>query len=54
MDMAGNWPNCATTSGLYALLIESEDGHAGVVRALREVLTTDRPLWDSRLTVVVT
>ena len=34
----------ADTSGLYALLLGSEDGHADIVGAFRNVLTSDRPL----------
>ena len=34
----------ADTSGLYALLIGSEEGHADLVEAFRHVLTGNRPL----------
>ena len=44
----------ADTSGLYALLIESEEGHADVVRAFRDALTGDRPLWTASYVLVET
>ena len=44
----------ADTSGLYALLLGSEEDHAEVVRVFRDVFTTDRLLWSSRLMAVVT
>ena len=44
----------ADTSGLYALLLESEEGHADVVRAFRDVLAGDRPLWTTSYVLVET
>ena len=44
----------ADTSGLYALLFESEEGHAGVVRVFRDTLTGDRPLWTTSYVLVET
>ena len=37
----------ADTSGLYALLVGSEEGHAALVQAFRDVLTGNRPLWTT-------
>ena len=44
----------ADTSGLYALLFESEEGHADVVRVFRDTLTGDRPLWTTSHVLVET
>ena len=44
----------ADTSGLYALLFESEEGHADVVRVFRDTLTGDRPLWTTSYVLVET
>lgn len=44
----------ADTSGLYALLLESEEGHADTVRAFRDVLAGDRPLWTTSYVLVET
>ena len=42
----------ADTSGLYALLFESEESYAGVVRVFRDTLTGDRPLWTMSYVLV--
>ena len=44
----------ADTSGLYALLVGSEDGHAGLVRAFQNILTRDRPLWTTSYVLIET
>ena len=44
----------ADTSGLYALLVGSEDGHAGVVRAFRAVVSQERPLRTTSYVLVET
>jgi predicted nucleic acid-binding protein len=44
----------ADTSGLYALLVGSEEGHAGVVRAFRNVVAEQRPLRTTSYVVVET
>ena len=44
----------ADTSGLFALLVGSEDGHAGVVRAFRGVVLQQRPLRTTSYVVVET
>ena len=44
----------ADTSGLYALLVGSEDGHADVVRALRGVVLQQRPLCTTSYVVIET
>jgi len=44
----------ADTSGLYALLVGSEDGHTGLVRAFRNILTTERPLWTTSYVLIET
>ena len=44
----------ADTSGLYALLFGSEDGHADLVRAFRNVLSSDRPLRITSCVLVET
>lgn len=42
------------TSALYALLVRTEDGHAGVVRAFRKVLEERRALWTTSYVLVET
>jgi predicted nucleic acid-binding protein len=42
------------TSGLYALLVRSEDRHAEVVRAFRELLDGGRDLWSTSYVIVET
>ena len=44
----------ADTSGLYALLFESEESHADVVRVFRDALTGGRPLWTTSYVLVET
>ena len=44
----------ADTSGLYALLVGSEDGHAGLVRAFQDVLTGNRPLRTTSYVLIET
>lgn len=44
----------ADTSGLYALLVGSEEGHAGVVRAFSDVVARERPLRTTSYVVVET
>ena len=44
----------ADTSGLYALLFESEESHADVVRVFRDTLTGERPLWTTSYVLVET
>ena len=44
----------ADTSGLYALLVGSEDGHTELVRAFRNVLSSDRPLRTTSYVLVET
>ena len=44
----------ADTSGMYALLVGSEDGHAGLVRAFRHVLAANRPLWTTSYVLIET
>ena len=44
----------ADTSGLYALLVGSEDGHADLVRAFRNILTRNRPLWTTSYVLIET
>lgn len=42
------------TSGLYALLVRTEERHAEVVRAFRNALEDGRPLWTTSYVVVET
>ena len=44
----------ADTSGLYALLVGSEEGHADLVQAFRDVLTGNRPLWTTSYVLIET
>lgn len=44
----------ADTSGLYALLVGSEDGHLDMVRAFRDVVAGERPLRTTSYVVVET
>ena len=44
----------ADTSGLYALLVGSEEGHAALVQAFRDVLTVNRPLWTTSYVLIET
>lgn len=44
----------ADTSGLYALLVGSEDGHDSVVRAFRGVVSQRRPLRTTSYVAVET
>ena len=44
----------ADTSGLYALLVGSEEGHADLVRAFRNILTESRPLWTTSYVLIET
>lgn len=44
----------ADTSGLYALLVGSEEGHTGVVQAFRSVVAKERPLWTTSYVLVET
>ena len=44
----------ADTSGLYALLFESEESHADVVRVFRGILAGGRPLWTTSYVLVET
>ena len=44
----------ADTSGLYALLVGSEDGHTELVREFRNVLTGDRPLRTTSYVLIET
>lgn len=44
----------ADTSGLYALLVGSEEGHADLVQEFREVLTGNRPLWTTSYVLIET
>lgn len=44
----------ADTSGLYALLVGSEEGHADLVRAFRNILTENRPLWTMSYVLIET
>lgn len=44
----------ADTSGLYALLVGSDDDHAGVVRAFRGVVARQRPLRTTSYVAVET
>lgn len=42
------------TSGLYALLVRTEEGHAEVLRAFRRMLEEGRTLWTTSYVVVET
>lgn len=44
----------ADTSGLYALLVRTEERHADVVRAFRTLLGAGRPLWTTSYVIVET
>ena len=44
----------ADTSGLYALLIGSEDGHADLVQEFRNILTGNRPLRTTSYVLIET
>ena len=44
----------ADTSGLYALLFESEESHADVIQVFRDTLTGERPLWTTSYVLVET
>ena len=44
----------ADTSGLYALLVGSEDRHVDMVRAFRDVVARERPLRTTSYVVVET
>ena len=44
----------ADTSGLYALLVGSDDGHGDVVHAFRDVVSQQRTLWTTSYVVVET
>ena len=44
----------ADTSGLYALLVGSEEGHADLVRAFRNILTESRPLRTTSYVLIET
>ena len=44
----------ADTSGVYALLVGSEDGHAGLVLAYRGLVAQQRPLRTTSYVVVET
>ena len=44
----------ADTSGLYALLVGSEEGHADLVQAFRDVLTGNRPLQTTSYVLIET
>ncbi len=44
----------ADTSGLYALLVGSDDDHSGVVGAFRSVVSQQRPLRTTSYVVVET
>ncbi len=44
----------ADTSGLYALLVGSEDGHADVVRAFRDIIDREERLRTTSYVVVET
>ncbi len=44
----------ADTSGLYALLVGSEEGHAGLVRAFRSAVASDRPLRTTSYVIIET
>ena len=44
----------ADTSGLYALLVGSEDGHADLVQAFRNVLAGNRPLRTTSYVLIET
>ncbi len=42
------------TSGLYALLVRTEERHTEVIRAFRNALEEGRPLWATSYVVVET
>jgi predicted nucleic acid-binding protein len=44
----------ADTSGLYALLVRTEDGHADVVTAFERLLKARRELWTTSYVLVET
>ena len=44
----------ADTSGLYALLVGSEDGHADLVQEFRNILTGNRPLRTTSYVLIET
>ena len=44
----------ADTSGPYALLVGSEDGHADLVREFRNILTGNRPLRTTSYVLIET
>ena len=44
----------ADTSGLYALLVGSEEGHADIVQAFGAVLAGDRPLRTGSYVLIET
>ena len=44
----------ADTSGLYGLLVGSEEGHTDLVHAFRDVLTGNRPLWTTSYVLIET
>lgn len=44
----------ADTSGLYALLVGSEDGHDDLVHAFGDVLTGNRVLWTTSYVLIET
>lgn len=44
----------ADTSGLYALLVGSEDSHAEMLEAFRSILAAERQLWTTSYVLVET
>ena len=44
----------ADTSGPYALLVGSEEGHADIVQAFQTILTRDRPLRTTSYVLIET